>query len=65
MSIRRVFSLVVLLLCLAALAESQQRRIEYAPVKPTSPASAKRCTPHIAPSATARMARETVQLLRR
>ena len=40
MSIRRVFSLVVLLLCLAALAESQQRWIEYAPVKPTSPASA-------------------------
>jgi mono/diheme cytochrome c family protein len=40
MSLRRVFSLVVLFLCLAALAESQQRRIEYAPVKPTSPASA-------------------------
>jgi mono/diheme cytochrome c family protein len=40
MSIRRVFSLVVLFLGLVALAESQQRQIKYAPVKPTSPASA-------------------------
>jgi len=40
MSIRRVFSLVVLFLGLAALAESQQTQIKYAPVKPTSPASA-------------------------
>ena len=40
MSIRRVFSLLVLFLCLAAFAESQQRQIKYVPVKPTSPASA-------------------------
>jgi len=40
MSIRRVFSLVVLFLGLAAFAESQQRQIKYVPVKPTSPASA-------------------------
>ena len=39
MSIRRVFSLVVLFLGLAAFAESQQRQIKYVPVKPTSPAS--------------------------
>jgi len=39
MSIRRIFSLMVLFLCLAALSESQQRQIKYAPVKPTSPAS--------------------------
>jgi mono/diheme cytochrome c family protein len=39
MFIRRVFSLVVLFLCLAAFAESQQRQIKYVPVKPTSPAS--------------------------
>ncbi|HLM82366.1 MAG TPA: cytochrome c [Terriglobales bacterium] len=39
MSIRRVFSLVVLL-GLAAFVESQQRQIKYEPVKPTSPASA-------------------------
>ena len=40
MSIRRVFSLVVLFLGLAAFAESQQRQIKYVSVKPTSPASA-------------------------
>jgi mono/diheme cytochrome c family protein len=40
MPIHRVFSLVVFFLCLAGWAESQQRQIEYAPVKPTSPASA-------------------------
>ncbi len=39
MSIRRVFSLVLLFLCLAAFCESQQRQIKYVPVKPTSPAS--------------------------
>jgi mono/diheme cytochrome c family protein len=39
MSIRRVFSLVVLFLYLAAIGESQQRQIKYVPVKPTSPAS--------------------------
>ncbi len=39
MFIRRVFSLVVLFLCLAAFAESQPRQIKYGPVKPTSPAS--------------------------
>jgi mono/diheme cytochrome c family protein len=39
MSIRRVLSLVVLFLCLAAFGESQQRQIKYGPVKPTSPAS--------------------------
>jgi mono/diheme cytochrome c family protein len=39
MSLRRVFSLVVLFLCLAAFGESQQRQIKYVPVKPTSPAS--------------------------
>src|ERR1039458_2426386 len=39
MFIRRVFSLVVLFLCLAAFCESQQRQIKYVPVKPTSPAS--------------------------
>jgi len=39
MFIRRVFSLVVLFLCLAVFGESQQRQIKYAPVKPTSPAS--------------------------
>ena len=39
MFIRRVLSLFVLCLCLAAFAESQQRQIKYAPVKPTSPAS--------------------------
>jgi|SRR5271157_108637 len=39
MFIRRVFSLVVLFLCLAAIGESQQRQIKYVPVKPTSPAS--------------------------
>src|SRR5271157_5447452 len=39
MFIRRVFSLVVLFLFLAAFGESQQRQIKYAPVKPTSPAS--------------------------
>ena len=38
MSIRRVFSLVVLFLYLAAFGESQQRQIKYVPVKPTSPA---------------------------
>ena len=39
MSIRRVFSLVVFFLCFAAVGESQQRQIKYAPVKPTSPVS--------------------------
>ena|ERR1019366_4842919 len=39
MLIRRVFSLVVLFFCLAALSESQQRQIKYAPVKPTLAAS--------------------------
>ncbi len=39
MSIRRVFSLVVLFLYLAAFGESQQRQIKYVPVKATSPAS--------------------------
>ena len=39
MSIRRVFSLVVLFLCLAAFGESQEKQIKYAPVKRTSPAS--------------------------
>src|ERR1035437_2734444 len=39
MFIRRVFSLVVFFLCFAAVGESQQREIKYAPVKPTSPAS--------------------------
>ena len=39
MSIRRVFSLVVLFLYLAAIGESQQRQIKYVPVKATSPAS--------------------------
>ena len=40
MSIRRIFSLVVLFLGLVAFAESQQRQIKYMPVRPTSPASA-------------------------
>jgi mono/diheme cytochrome c family protein len=35
----RVFSHVVLFLCLAALAESQQKQIKHVPVKPTSPTS--------------------------
>ena len=39
MFIRKVFSLVVLFVCLAAFGESPQREIKYAPVKPTSPAS--------------------------
>jgi mono/diheme cytochrome c family protein len=39
MSIRRVFSLVVLFLCLAAFGESRQKQIKYVPVKPMSPAS--------------------------
>ena len=39
MSIRRVFSVVGLLLCLAAFGESQQRQIKPVPVKPTSAAS--------------------------
>ena len=40
MSIRRVFSLVVLfLLCVAAFGESQQRQIKHVSVKATSPAS--------------------------
>jgi mono/diheme cytochrome c family protein len=39
MSIRRVFSLVVLFLFLAAFGETQQRQIKYVPVTPTSPAS--------------------------
>jgi mono/diheme cytochrome c family protein len=39
MRIRRVSSLVVLLLCLAVFGESQQRQIKHAPVKLTSPAS--------------------------
>ncbi|MGA9133045.1 MAG: cytochrome c, partial [Candidatus Sulfotelmatobacter sp.] len=39
MSIRRVFSLVVLIVGLAALGESQQKQIKYVPVQPTSPAS--------------------------
>jgi mono/diheme cytochrome c family protein len=39
MSIRTVFSLVVLFLGLAALGESQQKQIKYVLVQPTSPAS--------------------------
>ncbi|MGA2459694.1 MAG: cytochrome c [Terriglobales bacterium] len=39
MFIRRVFSLVVLFLALAAIGESQQKQIKYVPVQPTSPAS--------------------------
>ena len=39
MSIRRVFSLFVLLLCLNAFGESPQKQIKYVPVRPTSPAS--------------------------
>lgn len=39
MFVRRVFSLVGLFLCLAALGESQQKQIKPVPVKPTSPAS--------------------------
>jgi mono/diheme cytochrome c family protein len=39
MFIRRVLSVVGLLLCLAAFGESQQRQIKPVPVKPTSPAS--------------------------
>jgi len=39
MSIHRVFSLVVIFLCLAAVGASPQTQIKYAPVKPTSPAS--------------------------
>jgi mono/diheme cytochrome c family protein len=35
----RVFSHVVLFLCLAAFAESQQKQIKHVPVKPTSPTS--------------------------
>ncbi|MGA2978981.1 MAG: c-type cytochrome [Terriglobales bacterium] len=38
MFVRKVFSLVVLFLCLAAFGESQPRQIKYVPVKPTSPA---------------------------
>ena len=39
MPIRRVFSLVVLFLCLAAFGESQQRQIKHVSMKATSPAS--------------------------
>ena len=39
MSIRRVFSLVVLFLSLAAFGESQQKQIKHVSVKATSPAS--------------------------